>query len=310
MAPSSVSRHVTALERELGVSLLHRNTRCVSLTEAGRRLSAHWQRIADEIELALDDVRGLDEVPTGTLYVSLPSSLGVTLMPALVSRFLPEWRDLRLTVDLRERCVDLVGNGFDAAIRVARTLPDSELAGRRLAATPCVLAASPEYLDKRGRPCHPSDLKRHDCLVIGYTGEHRVAWHFTSTDGPVEIRVEPVFAANNDITLILAACLGAGIIYTSELLIASELRQGYLETIDFDGITQHQVGVYALFPKPNPPSKVRLFVDFVERIILDIAGSGRRPPFRKRIRTPMIMGNDRHPNEDRIRTPINRSVPL
>lgn len=284
MAASSVSRHIAALERELGVSLLHRNTRCVSLTEPGRRLFAHWQSIADAIELAVDDVRGMDEMPAGTLYVSLPSSLGAALMPALASRFLPEWRDLRLTVDLRERCIDLVGSGFDAAIRVARTLPDSELAGRRLAVTPCVLAASPEYLRKRGHPRFPSDLKRHDCLAIGYTGEHRVAWQFVGADGPFDVRLKPVFAANSDVTLILAACSGAGIIYTSELLIASELRLGYLAPITLEGVEQCHVGVYALYPKPNPPSKVRLFVDFVERCIPDILIADRRPLPRKRIR--------------------------
>lgn len=270
MAPSSISRRVASLETELGVSLLYRNTRRVSLTEAGRRLFAHWQRIADEIELALDDVRGMDEVPAGTLYVSLPSSLGAALMPALVSRFLPEWRDLRLTVDLRERCIDLVDGGFDVAIRVARTLPDSELAARRLAAVPCVLAASPGYLCKRGRPRRLADLQRHACLTIGHTGEHRVVWQFTGANGPVEVRLQPVFAANNDVTLILAARLGAGIIYTSELLIASELRLGHLEPIPLEDIEQHQVGVYALYPKLNPPSKARLFVDFVERSIPDI----------------------------------------
>lgn len=278
MGPSTVSRRVAEFEHELGVALLNRSTRRLSLTEAGERLNRRWQRIAGYIDDAFDEIRGVDERPTGVLKVSLPSSLGAALLPSLIADFKQEFRDLRFNLDLREQGVDIIGQGFDVVICVTPTLTDSRLVGRRLTTTRYVLAASPSYIDAHGSPDRLQALQSENFALLDGCAKRQISWNFASRDCRVQARVRPSWAVNNDLVLILAACLGAGIVYMPQILITNELRIGQLREIQLDDAQGVEVGVYALYPKPNPPSKVRLFVDFASTRLKTLADFNRWSP--------------------------------
>lgn len=278
MARSSVSKRISQFEKELGVALFNRSTRRISLTDAGQTLYRHWQSISADVDKAIAAIQGLDQLPSGTLRVGLPSSLGAALMPAIVQIFLKDWPDLKMSLDFREAPVDVVGKGYDAVIRFAAKLPDSRLTAKRLATSPCVLAASAAYLSRHGQPRKMKDLKQHHCLGLGSRSEHKMTWTFNKEGGPVEIVLEPVFAANNDLALILSACLGGGILYSPRLLIESEIRLERLKVLTLDDATGQDYGVFAMYPQAKPSAKVRVFVRFVEAFLRRLPETDRWAP--------------------------------
>ncbi len=278
MSRSTVSIRIGQLEKELGVSLFNRSTRRISLTDAGQTLYVYWETIASTMQEALAAVQGADQQPSGTLRVSMPSSLGVALMPTMVQQFLRTWPDLKMSLDFREQNVDVVGKGFDAVIRFAQKLPDSRLTAKRLATTPRVLVASSGYLERHGQPSRLKDLRGHQCLGLGFRSEQRMSWAFETDTGPTEIVLQPEFAANNDLALVLAACLDGGILYSPRLLIESEIRLGRLEVITLSDAAGQDVGAFAVYPQAKPPAKVRVFVEFVEECLKRLADTDRWAP--------------------------------
>lgn len=286
MARSSVSKRIGQLENELGVVLFNRSTRRISLTDAGQTLYQHWGTIARNVDEALAAVRGFDQSPTGTLRVSMPSSLGAAFMPALMQKFLKTWPDLKLNLDFREQYVDIVGKGYDAVIHIATKLPDSRLMARRLATTPRVLVASPGYLKRYGAPGHLKALKQHYCLGLGFRSAQKMTWTFKTDATAIEVNLEPSFAANNDLALILAACLDGGILYSPRLLIESEIRLGRLCVIDLDDATGEDYGVFAIYPQSKPPAKVKVFAKFVGECLEQLATTDRWAPLRANQRSP------------------------
>lgn len=280
MSRSSVSKRVGQLEKELGVALFNRSTRRISLTDAGETLYRHWQNIAVEIDGALAAVQGNDQLPTGTLRVSMPTSLGAALMPGIVQSFLKAWPDLKMSVVFSEHHVEVVGQGFDAVIRIAEKLADSRLTAKRLATTRQVLAASPQYLEQHGTPQQLKDLKQHKCLGLGYRSEHKMNWSFESAATSAEAILEPAFAANNDLALILSACLGGGILYLPRVSIESEIRLGLLQLITLEDCRGPRFGVFAVYPQAKPPAKVKVFVDFVRESLERLPNIDRWAPLR------------------------------
>lgn len=278
MARSSVSKRIGELEKELGVALFNRSTRRISLTDAGQTLYQHWDAIAANVSDAVAAVQGVDQSPSGTLRVSMPSSLGAALMPALMQRFLKSWPDIKANLDFREQHVDVVGKGYDVVIRIAAKLPDSRLTARRLATTPRVLVASPGYLEKHGKPHELKDLKQHHCLGLGYRAVQRMSWTFKTDGTATEINLVPSFAANNDLALILASCLDGGILYSPRLLIQSEIRLGRLREIALSDATGEDCGAFAVYPQSRPPAKVRVFVDFVGKCLEELPDTDRWAP--------------------------------
>ncbi len=265
VARSTVSKRIAQFERELGVSLFNRSTRRMSLTDAGQRLYQHWHEIARSVDSALATVRDADQQLSGTLCVSMPSSLGATLMPGLMGEFRAEHPELKLSIDFSEQHVDVVGRGFDVVIRVARSLPDSRLKAKRLTTSPRVLAASAQYIERHGLPGKLEDLRHHHCLALGSPFERQVTWSFDSSDGSVDISLNPVFAANNCLALVLAACLDVGILYMPQVHIDNEIQLERLHVINLHDCKWPVYGLYAVYPKGNPAAKVRVFVEFVEK---------------------------------------------
>jgi len=278
LARSTVSKRIARFESELGVKLFNRSTRRMSLTDTGQRLYQHWHEISRSVDSALACVRDADQQPSGTLRVSMPSGLGSAFLPGLMGEFRAQCPEVKLSLDFSEQHVDVVGQGFDVVIRVARRLPDSRLTAKRLATSPRVLAASAQYIEQHGLPGKVEDLGHHHCLALGGPTESQVTWSFDSSDGPVDISLNPVFAANNDLALVLAACLDVGILYTPQVLIENEIHLGRLQVIKLDDCEWPIYGLYAVYPKGNPAAKVRMFVDFIEKRLGTLGTADRWAP--------------------------------
>ncbi len=262
---STVSKRISRLEQELGVILINRTPRSVSLTETGRMFHQQTVEIDAKIEHAAETVRGADLKAAGTVTFSVPSSLGASLMPALVTRFQTTWPELKLSVHVEDGYVDLVAGSYDLAIRLAQKLADSTLISRRLGWTRKVLAASPGYIAKYGIPTHIEELKDHRCLALGNAVKTHTKWRFSGPAGPVEIPVTFAVSANNDLALILAACLDNGILYIPQICISNELSQQRLQVILPEFNNTEKYGIYAVYPYRKAAAKAKVLADFIEQ---------------------------------------------
>jgi DNA-binding transcriptional LysR family regulator len=278
---SAVSKQVSRLEQNLGVVLINRTTRSVNLTEAGRTFDSQTAKIDTTIERAADLVRGADLSPLGTVSFTLPSGLGAALMPALATRFQARWPELRLNINFDDQVHDMIAANLDLAIRISKKLTDSSLISRRLASTRKVLAASPQYLREHGDLRHPSDLKNHRCLGLGNAVTAGATWKFLDGDKTIEVPTTFVLSANNNLALILAACLDSGIIHVPEICIVGELERNQLQIIPCC-VDPEPYGVYALYPHRNAAAKVKVLVDFIEDMLPMMASLDRWTPLSDR----------------------------
>lgn len=279
---SAVSKQVSRLERALGVVLINRTTRSVNLTEAGRMFDAHTAKIDTTIERAADLVRGADLSPLGTVSFTLPSALGAALMPALAIQFQASWPELRLNIQFDDHVPDLIAGNLDLAIAISKKLTDSSMISRRLASTRMVLAASPRYLREHGTPRNPSELKNHRCLGLGSAVKTGTTWRFQEGDKTVDVVTTFALSTNNNLALILAACLDSGIVHVPEICIAAELMQNQLQIIPGCAETE-SYGVYALYPHRNAAAKVKVLVDFIENMLPAMASLERWTPLSDRV---------------------------
>lgn len=263
---SAVSKQISRLEHALGVVLINRTTRSMNLTEAGRTFDSHTVRIDTTIECAADLVRSADLSPQGTVSFTLPSGLGATMMPALATQFQARWPELRLNIQFNDEVQNLITANLDLAIRISKKLTDSSLISRRLASTRMVLAASPGYLREHGNPRNPSKLKNHRCLGLGSAMKSSTIWKLRQGDKIIDVPVNFALSTNNNLALILAACLDSGIVYVPEICIAGELARNHLQVIPGCTDPEHY-GIYALYPHRNAAAKVKVLVEFIENML-------------------------------------------
>lgn len=270
---STVSKHVSRLENSLGVMLLHRNTRCVNLTEAGRTLEREISGIDAAIEHAVEVVKNFDVDPQGTVAVSLPSAIGATLTGFLTTDFQSRWPGLELSLNFSDDYSDLIAEGFDLAVRICSSLPDSTLVARRIATTRSVVAASPGYLRQYGEPGRVSDLRRHFCIGMGSAVKSTAVWKFLEKGKQVEFSTRYALTANNILAIVIAARHDCGLINLPEICIADELASGQLVALRaFQPVSDH--GVYVIFPHRKAAKKVKVVADFIEATLVNIACSG------------------------------------
>lgn len=204
---SSVSRKVSRLETHLGVRLLHRTTRSLALTAAGRTYFDRVSRIIADLDDIDSTVAGLGQTPRGPLRITVPLSFEETGHEVYFG-FLERYPEIRLEVAVTDRYVDLVQEGFDLAVRGGKP-PDPSLTGVKILDSRMELLASTRYLEEHGRPTCASDLKQHECLIHGLKSPE--VWQFETTRGPTEVTVHGRFASTNLHALIKAARLGLGI---------------------------------------------------------------------------------------------------
>ncbi len=258
---SGISKQVQALERHLDARLLERTTRRLSLTEAGSSYLAWCTRILADVAEAENAAQNLHGTPAGLLRVDAPVSFGHRFVAPLVPDFMAMHPTIRLDVSLNDRYVDLVEEGIDVAIRLG-TLEDSSLVARRLGACRRIAVASPEYLERHGRPRTPDEIVRHACMVYD-RGAATTAYRFRVDGRDVTCPVDGPLTANNG-DLLLAACLaGHGIYQAPSFFFGDALAQDRLVTL-LEEYEPQPVGVYAVYAQNRQISaKVRAFVDYL-----------------------------------------------
>ncbi|MEX0605551.1 MAG: LysR family transcriptional regulator [Marinobacter sp.] len=261
VSKAAVSRYVNDLETRLGTRLLHRTTRRLSLTDEGevfyfrcRELLAGVDEAESELDVRSGGVRGL-------VRLNVPVSFGIGHLAPLWGKFHERYPEVRLGINLADRIVDIVEEGFDLAIRIA-TLPSSTLISRRMGTTRVVLCASPVYLKTHGLPAHPAELADHK--IIAYNNlATRHDWHFKSPEGEVSVRVKPWMDTNNGDTCRAAALSHQGIILQPDFLVGEDLAAGRLVEILPDHRSV-ELGIYAVYPtRKFVTPKVRALVDFL-----------------------------------------------
>ncbi|HZH25865.1 MAG TPA: LysR family transcriptional regulator [Azospirillaceae bacterium] len=261
LSKSVVSRRLSDLEERLGARLLNRTTRSLSLTPAGQAFYERARAIVSAVEDAEQTVAELNREPRGLLRVNGPMSFGLLHLAAAVSEFMKRHPAIELELELTDRYVDVVEEGWDVAIRIGR-LPNSSLIARRLAPSRRIVCASPAYLERHGRPEHPDDLARHECLL--YTGIPTTGqWPFL-IDGELRmVRVRGRMRVNNADVLAQAALAGLGIAALPTFMIHEDLAAGRLVPILERQMAQ-DAAVHAVWPHHRHLSpKVRALVDFL-----------------------------------------------
>jgi DNA-binding transcriptional LysR family regulator len=264
LAPSSVARGIGALEDDLGIRLLNRTTRKLSLTEAGRLYIDRARRILSDVDDARLSVTQLEADPRGTLKLNAATAFGRVHIVPMLPPFLQQYPDLSVDLTLTDAFVDLVEEGVDLAIRVGE-LKDSSMIARRLAPNDRVLCASPAYFSRMGKPESPDDLNDHNCLIYK-RGNDRAVWHFRSPDGTIQdVQARGDFQTNNTEALHSVTVEGQGITILPTWLIGQDLAEGRLERALRDytvSPTALDTSIYAIFPYNRHLSpKVRAFVD-------------------------------------------------
>lgn len=267
ISKANVSRYVSDLEQRLGVRLMHRTTRKLSLTQEGEVFLARCREILASIDDSEREISTHSQTASGLLKLSVPVSFGIKHLAPLWSEFLAAHPQVSLDVQLADRVVDLVDEGFDLALRIAR-LPDSSLVSRKLATTRLVLCASPKYLKARGVPSHPAELAQHD--ILGYSLLAMPdQWQFTGPEGPVIVKVRPRIWTNNGDSCVAAAVRGSGIQLQPTFLIAQELASGQLVEV-LPSYRSIELGIYAVYPtRKFVLPKVRVLLEFLSAKLKD-----------------------------------------
>lgn len=258
---TAVSRIVGDLEARLGVRLLHRTTRRLSLTQEGEVFVERCRALLADADAAEAEITAHAGAAIGLLRLNVPVTFGLLHLAPLWPAFIAQHPRVVLDVTLADRLVDLVDEGYDLAVRIAR-LPSSSLVSRKLASTRLVLCASPEYLRRHGTPTHPSQIADH--AVCAYTllstGE---TWTFDGPDGPVSVRVTPRLRSNSGDTCTAAALAHQGIVLQPSFLVGPHLRSGALVEI-LPRFGTGELGIYAIYPnRRHLTPKVRAMVDFL-----------------------------------------------
>jgi len=259
---SVVSRQIAALESELGVRLLHRSTRALTLTEAGRSYFDQIVRILADIDEANLSVSHLQAAPRGRLRVNAPMSFGIRHLAPAIPDFLARCPEVEIDMTLNDRFVDLVDEGFDMAVRIGQLI-DSSLVARRLAPLRRVVCASPAYLAARGIPTTPDEITGHECLCYSNMSAGN-EWKFVGPDGrPWPVEVKGRLRINNGDALRIAALGGLGLACLPTFIVGEDLRAGTLVPVLTEAI-QQEGGVFAVYPHARLLSpKVRVFIDFL-----------------------------------------------
>jgi DNA-binding transcriptional LysR family regulator len=262
LSRAMVTKLVSALEARLGVRLMHRTTRRLSLTAEGESYLAEVAPLLGELDTLESRLSQGAARPAGRLRVTAPVSFGELFLGAALSDFCRLYPEIEIDLSLNDRRVDLVEEGYDLALRISQ-LSDSSLIARRLLSIHGVLCASPAYLRTHGTPMHPDELTRHNCLVYTLT-DHTGLWQFVDAGGEMlRVKVQGSLRANNGDLLLDAAAHGMGITRQPRFLLERALESGALVEVLRDFNRAPLGGLYAVYPeRRHVPGKVRALVDF------------------------------------------------
>jgi DNA-binding transcriptional LysR family regulator len=258
---TAVSRWVGQLEERLGVRLLQRTTRRISVTSEGLAFSSRAREILAALEEAETEAETRRADPAGRLRINAPVTYGIRHLAPLWPAFKRKHPRIELDVVLSDRTVDLIDDGFDIAIRIAQ-LPNSSLISRELARTHMLLCASPEYLARHGAPQTPAELTAHAAIAYSYWSDGD-EWCFDGPNGEIRVRIRPWMHSNNGDTCREAALRGEGVILQPDFLIGEDVLAGRLVRL-CPAYRSLDLGIYALYPtRKHIPAKLRALVDFL-----------------------------------------------
>lgn len=287
----AVSKLVAQLERDLGVRLLHRTTRSVSVSTEGLAFYEDAVRILDEVDAATEALRSEAAAPAGRVKVSLPTSFAICWLAPRLPAFMRDHPHIELDLVLNDRYVDIVQEGFDCAIRIATRLPDSSLVARRLGSVQRLLVAAPSYLDVAPPLGRPQDLGVHACLVYSQDGGP-AEWPLS---GAAPLVVDGSLRVNNSVLLRDLLLAGLGVTLTPEFVIADLLASGQLVEL----LAGHRPATHTVFAvvahQRHVPRKVAAFLDFIGSQLTQV-----------QVTTPSAQGAGRAAKSDRARAQHQR----
>ena len=270
LTSSAVSKSIARLEEELGVKLLHRSTRLVSLTDEGASFFERCRSILAEVDEAESAITQNNTTPKGVLSVQMPVALGRKLIAPKLLSFTQQYPELVLNVEMSDRLVDLQYEGMDAVVHVG-PVTDTRVSVKKLCNLRLAAFASPDYLAKHGVPNTPGDLDKHHCMayLLPRTGQHR-PWLFSKNGQIFEQSVVGALNINNAESLLEAAIAGGGITMISHFIAADAWRSGQLTRILSDYVVEGPEVSVLYQARHNIPAKVKAFIDFLTNVVQDI----------------------------------------
>jgi DNA-binding transcriptional LysR family regulator len=281
LSASAVSKQVRQLEQRLGARLLNRTTRRVALTELGRTYLAGARKVLEDVDEIEAAVRGLQREPRGTLRVSAGQDFGQLYLCEILGAFAAAHPHLKIDLELTDRSVDLVDEGFDVVLRIAKPA-SSTLVMRRLGSCEVVLCASSAYLDTYGVPESPSELASHSCIEYAYAASG--GWPFRANGRTQTVSVTGRLRANSGWALRAFALAGQGIAFLPRFMVHEQLASGALRTV-LDDVLDADLDLMALLPPGrHVAAKSRAFVDFVAERLRSEPWLGARAAYNERTR--------------------------
>lgn len=265
MSAVMVGKYIQLLETQLGTRLLERNTRRQSLTDAGRVFYDEAKRVLEQVSIAESSVERLRAAPAGTLRISAPTSFGGCVIAPLTATYLQAWPEVRVELDLTNRMVDMVNEGFDLAIRIG-DIRNDDLVAKYLCPYRMVICAAPDYLARHGTPQTPADLVDHLCLShTVWTARNE--WRLPGVEGDVRWKRDAILRCNDGYGLRTAAVAGAGLLLQPEVLVAEELANGRLIRV-LEKYTPEPRPVHMLWRQDLRP--LPKLTHYIEHILLGI----------------------------------------
>jgi DNA-binding transcriptional LysR family regulator len=266
VSASALSHAIRGLEERLGVRLLNRTSRSVTLTAAGEALQAAIVDPFDEIGRAIDVLNQYRDAPRGRVRLSVPTDAAKHLVAPVLPVFLERYPEVEIEISVSNRMIDVVGGGFDAGIRYGGTVPEDMIAQRLAPDFRWVVAAAPAYLARFGRPTHPDDLSQHRAIRIRIGDDRIYRWEFERGDEEVAIDVPGALTIDQSEVALTALKEGSALMYLPDFAVAQGVNDGVLTTV-LDGWAAHGPGFHIYYSsRRQVPAALRLFIDLVREL--------------------------------------------
>ena len=261
VSASALSHALRHLEEQLGIRLLQRTTRSVSLTEAGQALLAQVQPALQQIDQALDGLNAFRATPRGTLRLNVPTNVAQFILAPHLALFLQQYPDIQLEIVCEDALIDIVAAGFDAGIRFEEKLQQDMIAIPLIQNLPMVMVAAPSYLQQHGTPQIPHDLTQHQCLRWRFSNGEYYHWELMDTGKLIEIAVQGRFASNDAVMLIAAARQGLGLAYLFKAQVEADLAQGSLVAVLHEYYAQN-FNLFLYYPSRKQSASLKAFIEY------------------------------------------------
>ncbi|WP_060988517.1 LysR family transcriptional regulator [Photobacterium leiognathi] len=265
---SYVSKEIVKLENRLGVRLLNRTTRSISLTPEGKSYYQECLQLISDAEQAVAHITQSTVEPKGTLKISCPVWFGKHYLKDVFSAYLTRYPDVVIDLDMSDKAIDVIGDGYDLVIRASAKLDESSLICKRIYSSRICTVASPEYIAKHGRPIHPTELSSHHCFCYSNLKKSNIWDYMDKAGNQTSVDVHQRIRSNNTEMSLALVCNGDGIIRLPEFYIEQQIKTGELILL-FEDYVFPMVDVYALYPtRKHLASKVRCFLDLIDEMVV------------------------------------------